>query len=240
MRLVRKVLMDKVTLYPDLEPIAARASYKQIFDLLYIVAQVRYATFKQLHSLNHRVATKKILANLVSFGYLNAINLVKNAKAFHITDKTRQILEREGFNVTIIQKKFTGQDLKHALKITETILKLQAQENFYKVFYPIFREPPKYDSEFLRPDACVVWKRDGAYKIEFIEVEEEKPDWEKYLLVKKEKYEQLARDPNIYRVWWKYYTDKLNLPLCKEADFCFLVVCFADIKKEWSGWNFLN
>jgi len=232
--------MDKATLYPDLEPIAARASYKQIFDLLYIVAQVRYATFKQLHSLNHRVATKKILANLVSFGYLATINLVKNIKAFHITDKTRQILERKGFNVKIIQKKFTGQDLKHALKITEIVLKLQAQENFYKVFYPIFREPPKYDSEFLRPDACVVWKKDGAYKIEFIEVEEEKPDWGNYLLVKKDNYEKLARDPNIYRVWWKYYHEKLNLPLCQETDFYFSVVCFADIKKEWSGWNFLN
>ena len=230
--------MEKATLYPDLEPIAARASYKQIFDLLYIVAQVRYATFKQIHSLNHRVATKKILANLVSFGYLDTINLVKNAKAFHITDKTRQILEREGFNVKIIQKKLTGQDLKHALKITECLLKLQAQDNFYNVFYYFFKMPPNYDGEFLRPDACVVWKKDGAYKIEFIEVEEEKPDWENYLLVKREKYEQLARDPNIYRIWWKYYAEKLNLPLCKEGDFCFSVRCFADIKKEWGGWKF--
>ena len=230
--------MDKATLYPDLEPIAAGASYKQIFDLFYTLAQLRYATFKQLHPLNHRVATKKILTNLVSLDYLAEVNLVRNIKAFHITEKTRQILEREGFNVKVIQKKFTGQTLEHALKVSKTILNLQAQENFYQVFYPIFREPPKYDREFLRPDACVVWKKDRAYKIEFIEVEEAKPDWENYLLVKKEKYEQLARDPNIYRVWWKYYYDKLNLPLCKEAEFCFSVVCFGNIKKKWEGWEF--
>jgi len=230
--------MDKATLYLDLEPIAARASYKQIFDLFYTLAQLRYATFKQLHPLNHRVATKKILVNLVSLGYLADVNLVRNTNAFHITEKTRQILEREGFNVKIIQKKFTGQTLEHALKISETILNLQAQEYFYNVFYPIFREPPKYDREFLRPDACVVWKKDGTYKIEFVEVEEEKPDWENYLLVKKEKYEKLAGDSNIYRVWWKYYYDKLNLPLCKEADFCFSVVCFGGIRRDWNGWRF--
>jgi len=231
--------MDKATLYPDLEPIAARASYKQIFDLLYIVAQVRYATFKQLHPLNHRVVIKKNLEYLVKLDYLSTINLVKNAKAFHITDKTRQILEKEGFNVEVIQKKFTGQDLKHALKITDCLLKLQAQENFYKVFYQIFREPPEYKQEFLRPDACVIWKKDGAYKIEFIEVETEKPDWENYLLVKKEKYERLAHDQNIYRVWWKYYHERLNLPLCQEADFCFSVRCFGNIKKNWEGWQFV-
>jgi hypothetical protein len=237
--------MEKATLYPDLKPIADRASYKQIFDLLYIVAQVRYATFKQLNHVNYRVATKNNLADLVSLDYLATINLVKNAKAFHITDKTRQILEREGFNVKIIQKKLTGHDLKHALKITECLLKLQAQDYFYNVFYYFFKMPPNYDGEFLRPDACVVWKKDGAYKIEFIEVEEEKPNWGNYLLVKREKYEKLARDPNIYRIWWKGEKEegwhkKLNLPICQEADFCFSVVCFGNIKKEWNGWNWMT
>ena len=229
--------MDKATLYPDLEVIASKASYKQIFDIFYTITQVRYATQKQLQPLNHRVATKKNLDSLVSSGYLAAVNLVKNDKAFHITEKTRQILENEGYNVKVIQKKSTGQTLDHALKISDCLLKLQAQEHFYQVFYPTFQEPPKYDSPFLRPDACVVWKRDGAYKIEFIEVEEIKPNWAEYLFVKKEKYEQLASDPNIYHVWWKYYADKLNLPLCTEADFCLSVVCFGNIKKNWEGWN---
>lgn len=237
--------MDKATLYPDLEPIAAVASYKQIFDLFYTLAQIRYATFKQLHPLNHRVATKKNLEHLVNLGYLAAVNLVKNENAFHITENTRQILEREGFNVKAIQKKFTGQELTHALKITDCMLKLQAQEHFHNVFYPIFREPPKYVSEFLRPDACVVWKKEGAYKIQFLEVETEKPDWEAYLLVKKEKYEQLARDPNDYHLWWKGEKENgnhkmLNLPLCKEEDFCFSIICFSDKKLDyqWIGWTF--
>lgn len=232
--------MDKASLYPDLVEIAAAGSYDQLFDIFYALAQLRYATFKQLHRLNHRVVRKKYLEYLVNLGYLAAIPLVKNINAFHITEKTRQILEREGFNVKVIQKKFTGQTLEHALKISDCFLKLQVQEYFYNVFYPVFREPPKYVAEFLRPDACVVWKRDGAYKIQFVEVEQPKPDWEKYLLLKKEKYEQVARDPNIYRVWWKYYHEKLNLPFTKEEDFCFSVVCFGNIKKEWGGWKFIE
>ncbi len=228
--------MDKASLHPDLEPIAAVASYKQIFDLLYTVAQVRYATFKQLHPLNHRVATKKNLDNLVSLDYLASVRLVKNTKSFHITEKTRQILEREGFNVNIIQKKFTGFTLEHALKITDCLLNLQAKENLYQVFYPTFAAPPDYSKEFLKPDACLIWKKDRAYKIEFLEVEEAKPNWAEYLLVKKDKYEQLASDPNIYRIWWKYYAEKLNLPLCKEADFCFSVRCFGNIERDWEGW----
>jgi hypothetical protein len=236
----KRVLMDKATLYPDLAEIASKSSYKQIFDIFYALAQVRYATFKQLHPLNHRVATKTNLVKFCEFGYLDGTFLVKDELALHVTDKTRQILEREGFNVKVIQKKFTGQELTHALKISDCILKLQAQENFYNVFYPIFREPPKYDREFLRPDACVVWKKDGAYKIQFVEVEEAKPDWENYLLVKRQKYEQLANDQNIYRVWWKYRAEKLILPLCSEADFCFSVICFANINKNWGGWEWIK
>jgi hypothetical protein len=230
--------MDKATLYPDLEPIAAVSSYKQIFDLFYILAQIRYATFKQLHPLNHRVAKKKNLEYLVSLDYLSCIDLVKNTKAFHITEKTRQILEREGYNVRILQKKFTGQTLDHSLKISDTILKLQAQPYFYQVFYPVFRNAPNYEREFLRPDFCVIWKKDRSYKIEFGEVEEEKANWLNHLLIKKVNYERLADDQNLYDLWWTEQSKRLQLPMCKKDDFCFSVVCFGNIKKEWEGWNF--
>lgn len=227
--------MDKASLYPELELIASRASYRQIFDLFYTLARVRYATFKQLHPLNHRIATKKNLVKLTELGYLSDHNLVK---AYHITEKTRNILKNEGYNTAILQKNFIGRSLEHALKTTDCLLKLQGQEHFYSVFYPIFREPPDYIKEFLRPDFAVVWKNDNLVKLQFGEVETEKPDWENYILTKREKYEKLARDQNTYLMWWKYHADKLNLPLCEEEDFCFSVLCFGNIKKEWEGWNF--
>jgi hypothetical protein len=232
--------LQKPELYPDLKWIDNKFSYSALFKELYRVGQVRYATREQLYPFNKQVWTKPNLVKFCELDYLKPHDLVK---AFHITEKTREILEKEGFNVKVLQKKFTGQTLDHALKITSCLLKLQGQDNFYNVFYPTFTEPPSYTAEFLKPDACVVWKRDGAYKIEFIEVEKEKPDWENYLFIKKEKYEKLARDPNTYRFWWKGKEkktnhEKLNLPLCQEANFCFSIVCFGNIKKEWGGWKF--
>jgi hypothetical protein len=223
-----EVLMDKATLYPDLEPIAAKASYRQIFDLFYTVAQVRYATFKQLHPLNHRVATKNNLVRMIELGYLSDDNLVK---AYHITEKTKEMLKGEGYNTKILSKSFTGQSLDHALKITDTILKLQAQEYFYNVFYPVLDGP-------LIPDFAVVWKNENLVKLQFCEVEESKPDHENYLLVKRDNYINLAQIQRTYSQWWKVKSEQLNIPLCKEEDFCFSVVCFGNIKREWDGWIF--
>lgn len=228
--------MDKATLYPDLAEIAPRGSYDQIFDLFYILAQVRYATQKQLQPLNHRIATKNLLVRFTDLGYLKSIDLVKKEPAYHITEKTRELLEKEGYNTKVIQKDFTGQKLGHALAITDVILKLQAEAD--QVFYPIFREPPDYHLEFLRPDFCLVRKRVGAYKIEFGEVENRKPNWEEYLKVKRDKYEAIAKDRNTYAMWWKVWSDRLNLPFCEERSFCFSVTCFGDIKKDWRGWKF--
>lgn len=230
--------MRKAELYSDLDWIENKFSFHQLFELFYTLARVRYATPKQLQPLNHRVATKTNLVRFCESGYLDGVSLVKNETAFYITDKTKQILANEGFNVKVLQKDFTGQTLIHPLKITDCILKLQGEEHFYNVFYPVFREAPKYDKEFLRPDFCVVWKNGNSYKIEFGEVETEKPDWINYLLIKKEKYQKLATDKNLYSLWWKSWANKLELPFCKETDFCFSVRCFGNIKYDWEGWNF--
>ncbi|MDQ5987367.1 MAG: hypothetical protein CSYNP_03107 [Syntrophus sp. SKADARSKE-3] len=230
--------MDKATLYSDLEWIEKKASYKQAFELFYKLAQVRYATFKQLHPLNHRVATKPNLVRFVEQGYLFTHDLVKNQPAYSITEKARKILNFELYNTKILQKNFTGQSLDHALKITDCLLKLQASPEFYNVFYPFFREPPDYKSEFLRPDFCVIWKKENSYKIQFGEVEQPKANWDNYLLIKRANYERLASDKNLYDIWWSEWSKRLNLPMCKKEDFCFSVLCVGNIKKEWSGWKF--
>jgi len=228
--------MKKDELYPDLKEIAKQSSYEQIFQFFYTLAQVRYATFKQLHPLNHRVVREKYLVKFCELGYLKQHELVK---AYSITKKAKQLLALNGFNIKVLQNDFTGIILTHALKITDCLLKLQGSPEFLQVFYPVFREPPDYlGKPILIPDFCVVWKKPGAYKIQFGEVETEKPDWEQYLFLKREKYEQIAGDQNTYYKWWKVWAENLSLPFPKEADFCFSVVCFGGIKKEWEGWHF--
>lgn len=237
-RIYRACKMEKSELYPDLEWIENQFTYKQLFDLLYLLAQFRYATFKQLHSINHRVARKGYLVKLSELGYLNIIQPVKNQKAFHITEKTKNILKREGYNTRILQEDFTGKELIHDLKITDCLLKLHGRENFYKIFYYRFTYPPDWKKEFLRPDFCVVWKNDTGYKIQFGEVEEEKSDWERYLLEKKNKYELLAQSEDVFNLWWRVWAEKLKLSLCKKEDFCFSVAIYSN--KEFNlGEGFL-
>lgn len=223
--------MDKATLYPDLLWLKERASWQQIFDLLYTLAQVRYATQKQLQPINHRVCTKPNLVKLEALGYLKSIDLV----SFHITEKTREILEREGYNTKILQGTYRAKDLTHALLITDAILKL----NPWSVFYPQFKEPPDYRKEWLKPDACLIFKNDTNYKIQFLEVEEKKPNWENYLLDKKSKYERLAGLSDLFFVWWKRRAENLGLPMGKIDDFGFSVLVVGGVKKEWDGWNFI-
>jgi len=198
--------MDKPTLYPDLEPIAKNASYKQIFDLLYTLSLVRYATFKQLHSVNHRVCTKKNLVKMAEFGYLSQ---TKN-NVFFTTQKTWELLQGEGYNTKIIQKNLTGETLEHELKITDVLLKLQP----WRIFYPTFID--------LVPDACVIYLReDGFYKIEFLEVEEPKPNWDEYLKRKQDAYFVLSKDFNLWDKWWRRWHRLLDLPFCLVEDFKF-------------------
>lgn len=231
--------MKKSELYPDLEWTENKFSYTALFKELYRLALVRYATHDQLIPFNKQVFTKPNLVKLTELGYLDGAYLVENDIAYHITPKTRDLLTKEGYNTSVIQKKYTAQSLIHALKITDCLLKLQGEQFFYTNFYPMFREPPEYKNPFLIPDACVVWNKEGTYKIQFVEVESEKQDWENYLLVKKQRYETMASTPDIYRIWWKQWAEKLNLPLCAENDFCFSVVCFGSIKKEWECWIFI-
>ena len=213
--------MIKSDLYSELSEIAVKSSYKQIFDLLYLLSQFRYATFKQLHQINHRVATKKFLVKLCELGYLDT---TKNLQAYKTNQKTWEVLEKEGYNTKIIQTNLTGETLEHELKITNVLLKLQTEPDFYKVIYPNFTT--------LIPDFCVIWKRENSYKIEFGEVEEPKFDWEQYIQDKEAKYKKLSGNIEVYSKWWKHWSGMLELPYCKQEDFCFFYRIIKNEKLE--------
>jgi hypothetical protein len=207
------------TLYPDLAPLVKGSSFNQLFQFFWTAGQVRYATRKHLAVISFKLGTKNKTDDLVRSGYFQIIG-----EAFSITDKVKAILEEQKYPVSILQKKFTGAT-PHDLKITDVILDLKP----WAVFYPIFRES--------RPDACLIFKKDRAYKIQFLEVENtEKPA--SYLRGKKEEYEKLARDFEMYDRWWKHHAEKLGLPFPKPENFCFSVLCFGSKKEDWSGWTF--
>ena len=223
--------------YPDLIDIQNGGTWAKLFEFFYILAQVRYATKDQLNKVDGKFGTSKKLERLKARDYLS----VKSPGVYIITEKTRQIISLEGYNTSILQSRFTGDVLKHELIITDCLINLRADDNFYRVFYPIFREPPDYKKEYLRPDGCLVWKnKENQYKLQFFEVEQDKPNWSAHLKGKKRKYETIAGDLNTWDKWWRYNSEQLQLPFCKQEDFCFSILCFSKLQFEWEGWEFNN
>ena len=214
--------------YPDLEDVQAGSTWVKLFNFIYAIASLRYSTQKQLNKVSSQFGTPKKLEKLRKRDYLTAI---RNSDVYVITKKTRQLLKDEGYKTDILQADFNGINLNHQLKITDCLVSLIREDDHYALFYPNFT--------YLIPDFCLIKKRDDAYKIIFGEVEEEKPNWTDYLNEKREKYNRLAKDRDIYLKWWKVYCEKLGLPYCTEEQFCFSVLVKGNIKKDWEGWNWI-
>ncbi len=224
----------------DLQEFFTEAANKQrLLQCFWTIAQVRYITFKQLKTVKkpwaQHIATRPRLKHLSDLGYLEPTP----RGAYTITPKAFDFLDRNGYNTSYLQKRTRGQGNDHDLKITDYILSLQEDPNFFTVFYPVFNKPPNYDSEkLLEPDACIIYQRQDAYKIVFLEVETEKAGWEQHLLDKQIKYQQLAHDHNTYERWWAFQAKKIGLPICTPQNFCFSILCLGSRNYDWPGWTF--
>lgn len=202
--------------YPELEPLTAGASFKQLFDLFYTQGQLRYCNYKHLNRLNGKMGTPKKLKTLTDLGFLN----ITDNGYYFTTHKTLKLLENEGYNTQFLQKEFKGEAKDHQQKLTDCLLNFTDNEYFYSISYPIFCKAPKYTEKLLEPDALVTFKRDGEYKLLFVEVENsEKPKG--YLEGKERNYNIVARDYNTWAKWWKAHSSLLSLPYCSVDDFCF-------------------
>lgn len=215
-----------MTLQLDFSFLVKGSSKKQLTDLLYKAALLRYTTKDNLNSINPKLGTSKKLASLISLGYLAC----KNSQVYIITDKTRTLLKENAYNIEMISTKITGEGREHDLKITSVILSEMSNSDFHTVFYPVFDE--------VIPDACLVYRRGDSYRIVFLEVEEAKENWKNYLMDKKSKYERLGGDFRTYEWWWKMWATRLGLPYPTADRFCFSVLCVGNINHEWKGWRF--
>jgi len=218
-------LTDK---YPEFADLVKGASYNQLFQLLYKVALVRYAAPEHLKRMSFKIGTVKKTARLNELGLLQTFPSGVSV----ITDKGLKLLEEESYNTGHIARKLQGQGLGDEPVISSVIMDLMEEDGFHTVFYPHF--------DFLIPDACTIYRKDGKVRLVFIEVEKKKGNWGKYLSEKKEKYERIASDPEIHDKWWRRWCDTLHFNLCQAEEFCFSVRCYSQINFNWSGWEFVD
>lgn len=203
--------------YPELEELVKGSSFKQLFNMLYALALVRYATPEHLRAVNFKLGTSGKLGKISELGYISLTGV-----AFYtVTDKGLDLLQNNGYNTSIIKRKLTGQMKEHQSVITSVILKEMNKPDFYKVFYPQFRHEGD-QAAFLIPDAAIVYKEGGKAKLVFLEVElSDKP--KDYLDNKRRNYLELSGLYWLYDKWWRSYAQKLGLGMCKPEEFCFEV-----------------
>ena len=212
--------MTGMTLDDYLTPSRTRP---RLIEALRILALVRYATLPQLQTVKkpyrQHIYTKQSLDQLLQLG------IVADAGgAFRVGPNGWKLLDLPDH----YQKRCRGQGEEHDLAVTDILLCLTAQEDFFTVFYPHFG--------YLQPDACVIFKRESEFKIEFMEVEvtDKEPG---YLERKRNQYERLATDYKTYAEWWQRWGGRYGLK-CKPDDFCFCVVCYSKEHRDWEGWRF--
>lgn len=201
--------------YPELEALVKGSSYRQLFDMLYTLALVRYATPEHLRAVNFKLGTTGKLGKIVELGYMSFTGGI----FYMITDKALVLLEKHGYNTKIIKRKLTGEMKAHQAVITSVILDIMKDQHFFTVFYPQFKHEGE-QAAFLIPDAAVVYNDGDKAKLVFLEVElSDKP--KNYLDNKRQNYLQLSSLYWVYDKWWKSYAQKLGLGMCEPKDFCF-------------------
>lgn len=218
----------------EIRPLTSGGSFENIYQLLYYVALLKYATQEHIKSIGfsgvEKVATKKKLQALCTLGYLRKSRI--DPRIFSITKKTYQILKTLGHNLNLLPNLPKGD----GAEIYNTDIFVQALKltNYYALLYPQF---PK-EKPFIIPDALLVLKEDHRYQLNFLEIEAEKPNWDYYLQTKYDGYKRLSKDIQVYN-YWKAFSGYLKFPCPPLEKFKFRVIIIGSIQKSWGpGFEF--
>ncbi|MHB8581038.1 MAG: hypothetical protein ACYDA4_14435, partial [Ignavibacteriaceae bacterium] len=175
----------------------------------------------------------KKLNKLVELEYLQ--NTYEDV--YFATDKVMPLLHKNGYQTKLLPKNINGLGKENELNNTEVFIQALNFPDYKALLYPVFSEN---NTPYLKPDALLVRAKDGAYKLEFLEVEASKPDWDNWLENKRINYLKLAKDNQAYS-YWKTYCSYLSLPVPNIKDFKFSVSIIGNVKKDFGqGFNFIE
>ena len=218
----------------ELRPLTSGGSFENIYQLLYYVALLKYATQEHIKSIGFagvgKVATKRKLQTLRELGYLRLAN--KSKSIYSTMAKTYHLLKALGHDLKLLpaMPKGTGAELYN----TDVFVQALKLANYHALLYPQFPTEKPY----IIPDALLVLKEDHRYQLNFLEIEAEKPNWDYYLQTKYDSYKRLAKDIHVYN-YWKAFSGYLKLPCPPVEKFMFQVIIIGSIKKDWGeGFEF--
>jgi len=218
----------------ELRPLTSGGSFENIYQLLYYVALLKYATQEQIKSIGFagvgKVATKRKLQTLRELGYLRTSKI--NPLIFSSTNKTYQVLKTLGNDLKLLPALPKGDGAE--IYNTDVFVQALKLPNYYALLYPQF---PK-EKPYIIPDALMILKKESHYQLNFLEIEAEKPNWDIYLQTKYDGYKRLSKDIQIYN-YWKVFSGYLKLSCPLVEKFSFRVMIIGNIKKDWGkGFEF--
>lgn len=175
---------------------------KHIFSILY---DIRYATFGLLKSVKSPATTH--ICTAPSFAKLKELKHLAEPKpgVFALDTRGCNLIEKKPYTLN------GGGE--HDLQVARHVLQAITVEGA-SVMYP------RFERQGLIPDALLVYREDGKYRLEFLEVELS-PKEKTYLSDKLKKYDALAKDQTLYTDWWQAHRERLGLPFCTLDQFCF-------------------
>jgi hypothetical protein len=221
----------KVDELADLVPRKAGATWSALWQILYFTRLFKYvhrSHYPKIKVSYNKICTDRNLLKLCQLGYF------KNPQPdiYCATKKVLPILKEAGFNTNILPPEPIGIGNINEIHNTDVFVQATKLQNFYTLLY--------YNFDYLVPDALMVQldKDNKRYKLTFLEIEAQKPDWINYLETKRDNYLKLARDAQFYK-YWSSVCNAIELPQPVISDLKFSVFFICKIKRDFGpGFTF--
>lgn len=214
-------------------PRKAGATFSQLWQVFYYTRMFKYITYRhyiQIKPAFNKICTYKNLQALCALGYLKS----PQHEVYCATDKVLPILREVGYNIEILPPEPIGKGDINELHNTDVFVDATKLPHFNCLI--------QYNFGYLIPDALLIQmdKVNKKYKLTFLEIEAQKPDWENYLDKKRDSYFRLAKDIQFYN-WWVSICTLLKLQKPELSDLKFSVCFIGDIQKEYgNGFQFVH
>lgn len=204
-------------------------TWMSFYRIFYYTRLFRYIHFDQyalIPGIQKGARSLPKLKQLCNLGFLNEVS----PNVFAGTSDCQKFIERKWLS-RYIPNVPDGEGHINALNNTEVFIQAIKLPDFYDIIFPEYG--------YIDPDAMLIRKRDGKYKLTFLEVEASKkrPDW---LEDKRENYLRLAKDIEVYNRWKEMAKIlKLRIPTIQEFKFDVTFICTLTKNFE-RGFNFLT
>lgn len=214
----------KIDELADIIPFKQGATWNSLWQIFYYTRLFKYVKrsfYPKIKIAFNKICTDRKLLRLCELGYLFS----PQKDVYCASNKVLPILKEVGFNIEALPAEPQGSGNINELNNTQVFIDSLKVENFYALLFCNFG--------YIVPDALMVLldKEESRYKLIFLEIEAQKPDWHEYIENKINNYFKLARDMQFFNYWLKQCKLlKITPPAIEDLKFSVCIV--GNIKKE--------